>query len=72
MKNKPIIIVAGEPNSIFLEIYLKSIKNNDFKKPNILIVSKSLLIKQINFFKYNFKVNVIDINKINLSKPKKK
>ena len=65
MKNKPIIIVAGEPNSIFLEIYLKSIKNNDFKKPNILIVSKSLLIKQINFFKYNFKVNFININKIN-------
>ena len=64
MKNKPIIIVAGEPNSIFLEIYLKSIKNNDFKKPNILIVSKSLLINQINFFQYNFTVNVIDINKL--------
>ena len=27
MKNKPIIIVAGEPYSIFLEIYFKSIKN---------------------------------------------
>ena len=71
MKNKSIIIVAGEPNSIFLEIYLKSIKNNNFKKPNILIVSKSLLINQINFFQYNFTVNVIDINKINLSKFKK-
>ena len=26
MKNKPIILVAGEPNSIFLEIFFKTIK----------------------------------------------
>ena len=26
MKNKPIIIVAGEPKSIFFEIFFKSIK----------------------------------------------
>jgi 4-hydroxythreonine-4-phosphate dehydrogenase len=26
MKNKPILIVAGEPNSIFLELFFKVIK----------------------------------------------
>jgi hypothetical protein len=30
MKNKPIIIVSGEPKSMFLEIFLKA-----FKKKNI-------------------------------------
>ena len=28
MKFKPIIVVAGEPNSIFLEIFFKSLKKN--------------------------------------------
>ena len=35
MKNEPIIIVAGEPYSIFLEIFFKSVKRNIFKKPII-------------------------------------
>ena len=40
MKNKAILIVAGEPNSVFLEIFFKSLKNNIFKKPIILIDTK--------------------------------
>ena len=40
MKYKPIIIVAGEPNSIFSEIFLKTINNHKFKSPIILICSK--------------------------------
>ena len=64
MKDKPIIIVGGEPNSIFLEIYLKSFKKNRFKKANILILSKKLLLSQMKFFKYNFKVNTINKDQI--------
>ena len=45
MKYKPILIVAGEPNSIFLEIFFKAIKNNNFKKPIVLIVSHMCSIK---------------------------
>ena len=45
MNKEPIIIVAGEPNSIFLEIFFKSIKSNKFKCPLVLIVSKKLLKK---------------------------
>ena len=43
MKNKPIIVVNGEPNSIFLEIFFKSIKRKKFKSPIILITSLKLL-----------------------------
>ena len=45
MKNKAILIVAGEPNSIFLEIFFKSLKKNNFKKPIILLASKNLVEK---------------------------
>jgi 4-hydroxy-L-threonine phosphate dehydrogenase PdxA len=47
MINEPIIIVAGEPNSIFLEIFFKSIKTQKYKSPLILIVSKKLLKQQM-------------------------
>ena len=33
MSKEPIIIVAGEPNSIFLEIFFKSIRSNAYKSP---------------------------------------
>ena len=52
-KYKPIIVAAGEPNSIFLEIFFKSLKKNKFKSPIILIVSENLLKKQMK--KFNFK-----------------
>ena len=32
MKNKPILIVSGEPFSIFIEIFLKSIKKKKFNR----------------------------------------
>ena len=50
MNYKPIIIVAGEPNSIFFEIFLKVLKKNTFKSPIKLIASKELLQKQVKFF----------------------
>ena len=70
MNYKPIIIVAGEPYSIFLEIFFKAKKKYKFKKPIILIVSKELLIKQMKRLNYNFKINLIDKNYNNLNKIK--
>ena len=64
MNKKPIIIVSGEPNSIFLEIFFKSLKNK-FKKPIILIVSKDLLIQQMKKLKFNFKINLLDKKNLN-------
>ena len=65
MKNKPIVLIAGEPHSIFYEIFLKSFKNKNIKKirsPIILIGSKKLLEDQINFYNYKFHINDIDKN----------
>ena len=52
MKNKPIIVVAGEPYSTFLEIFFKSLKSTVVKKiPIILIASKKNLIGQMKKLK---------------------
>ena len=56
MSFEPIIIIAGEPNSIFFEIFLKTIKKKTFKSPIILIASNSHIQKQIKFFKYKIKI----------------
>ena len=58
MNYKPIIIVAGEPNSIFFEIFFKVIKNK-IKSPIILIASKKLILKQAKILKKKIKFNVI-------------
>jgi 4-hydroxythreonine-4-phosphate dehydrogenase len=68
MKNEPIIIVAGEPYSIFLEIFFKSVKRNIFKKPIILIVSHELFIRQMKALNYNLDFNIINEKKINFNK----
>jgi len=47
---KPIIIVAGEPNSIFFELFFKVVKKK-IKSPIIIIASKKLIIKQAKILK---------------------
>lgn len=64
MNNKPIIIVAGEPNSIFLEIFFKVLKNNKFKSPLILICSIKVLKSQMKYFKFKKKINLINYNNL--------
>ena len=72
MNYKPIIVVAGEPNSIFLEIFFKAKKKHNFKKPIILIVSRKLLMEQMKKLNFNFEINEIDLNKnLNLKKNNK-
>ena len=66
MKNKPIIIVAGEPNSIFLEIYLKAIKSKKIKSPLVLICSLKLLKLQMNKLNQKKKIKVINYLKLNI------
>ncbi len=65
MKNRPIVIIAGEPYSIFYEIFLKALKNKNIKKissPIILVGSKKLLEDQIKFYNYKFYINELDKN----------
>ena len=69
LKNfNPIIIIAGDPESVFLEIYFKSLKKNKFKNPLILIVNENILLKQMTALKYDFKINKLDINNLNCKK----
>ena len=73
MNKEPIIIVAGEPNSIFLEIFFKSLKNHKYRRPLIIIASKKLLQEQMKKLGFFFKINLIskDINKFDKLNNKK-
>jgi len=59
---KSIIIIAGEPYSIFFEIFFKIFKSNFYKKykyPIILIGSKNLLKMQMKKMNFSFEINLI-------------
>ena len=62
MGKEPIIIVSGEPNSIFLEIFFKSIKSHHYKSPLIIITSKKLLQRQMEQLGFFFELNIINKN----------
>ena len=73
MGKEPIIIVGGEPNSVFLEIFFKSLKTNTYKSPLIIIISKKLLQKQMKKLGFIFQINIInkdlkDFSKLNNNK----
>ena len=65
MKNKPIIIINGEPNSIFLEIFFKTLKYKKFKSPLILISSLKLLKLQMKKLKFQKDIKLINIKDLN-------
>jgi len=64
MNYKPIIIVAGEPNSVFLEIFFKALKYKKYKSPMILICSLKILNLQMEKFKIKKKINLLEISKL--------
>ena len=67
MNYKPIIIVAGEPNSVFFELFF-NVVNKKIKSPIILIASKKLIIKQAKILKK--KINFNNINEFEVIKKK--
>ena len=70
MNFNPIVIVGGEPQSIFLELILKTFnsKSNNLKKPIILISSKNVFDENIKKFKKNFRYNLLNTNLANIKK----
>ena len=65
MKNyKPILVVAGEPNSIFLEIFFKSIKKIKIKNPLILVGSHKLVKLQMKKLSFKKKIKILDQNNL--------
>ena len=68
MSFSPIIIIGGEPQSIFIEILLKSLKK--IQHPIILITSKKILVKNLKKFNYKIKLNQLNSDFSNIKKNK--
>ena len=66
MSYKPILIVGGEPNSIFLEIYFKILKTKKITSPLVLITSEKLL--RVHMKKLKFKKKIRFLNDTNIEK----
>ena len=64
MKFRPIIIVPGDPFSIFIEIFFKSLLRK-YKSPLILIYCKKDLSLQMKKFGFKKKINLINPNNVN-------
>ncbi len=60
-----ILVVNGEPNSVFSEIFIKSLNKIKIKSPIVYIFSQKLLKKQMKRLKINKQIKLININKIN-------
>ena len=70
MNYKPILIVHGEPNSIFLEIFFKSLKYKKFKNPLVLICSHEILKFHMKKLRFKMDIKIINpslLNKIKLN-----
>ena len=65
MNYSPILIVGGEPNSVFLEIFFKTYKIKKFNSPLILIASLKLLKLQMKKLNFKKKIKILDPKKIN-------
>ena len=68
MNYKPILIVAGEPNSVFLEIFFKLYKNQKIKSPMIIIISNKILKLQMKKLNFKKKIKYLDLKKIHTYK----
>ncbi len=64
MNYNPILIVAGEPNSIFLEIFFKSLNKIKIKRPILLIASSKIVKLQMAKFKFNKKIKMINTQEL--------
>ena len=59
MNYNPILIVAGEPNSIFLEIFFKVLKKNKILSPLILITSHKKIKMKMKKLKFKKKIKLL-------------
>ena len=65
---KPLVIVSGDPDSVFLELFFKIFIREKFKKPLILIVNREILENQMKILNYNIKIQEIFLSSLNLHK----
>ena len=65
MNTKPIIIVHGEPNSVFLEIFFKTLRYKKFKQPIIIICSQKILKFQMKKLKFKMNIKILTVSELN-------
>ena len=68
MNFKPILLVAGEPNSIFFEIFFKALKTEKFKSPILLIASVDILKLQMEKLKFKRKIKLLTLSELTKAK----
>ncbi len=68
MNSSPILIISGEPNSVFIELFFKVFNNNKIKSPMILISSKRLLNLQMKKLGFKNKIRLINASKLEFYK----
>ena len=64
MNYKPIIVVAGEPNSVFFEIFFKSLKTEKFKSPILLIASIDIFKLQMKKLRFKRKIKLLTLSEL--------
>ena len=75
MKNNYLLIVHGEPNSIFSEILFKAYKKKvvqKFNRPILIIGSVNLIKSQMKVLKYSIKIKNVDLKNLKNKKLNKK
>ena len=68
MHYSPILILNGEPNSVFSEIFFKTLNKRIIKSPIILISSNKILKKQMKKLKFKKKIKLINYKNFNSQK----
>ena len=68
MHYSPILILNGEPNSVFSEIFFKTLNKRIIKSPIILISSNKILKKQMKKLRFKKKIKLIDYKNLNSQK----
>ena len=71
MNFKPILIVCGEPNSIFSEVLVKSFRKYKSKRPIVLVGSIDLINSQLQKLGLKLKLNLIFLKSNYLNNLKK-
>ncbi len=64
MKIKPILIIPGAIDSVFFEIFFKSLKLEKFKSPLILITSYKIIKFQMKKFKFKKDIKIIKLTNL--------
>tara|TARA_Y100000389_G_scaffold48710_2_gene44055 strand:+ start:3848 stop:4813 length:966 start_codon:yes stop_codon:yes gene_type:complete len=61
---KPIIIVAGQPKSIFFEIFFKAIKSKKIKSPLLIIASLNILKRYMSKINSKKKIRLLTLKNL--------